>query len=122
MNNERICPVCGKSFTYIKESKIYCSPECGYKGRRESRKRAGLCTICGKNPAMPGKTYGEVCSENKAGYYRTWKKAGADEGKYRCRIPAACAYADGRCCAGCSKLGCKDRCRNSPEKCGMTEE
>lgn len=24
----------------------------------------------------------------------------------------------GRCCHECNTIGCKDRCRNSPERCG----
>lgn len=55
------------------------------KEKREVRKKAGLCTTCGKNPPDE---HGSMCATCRA-YYQTYRKKRTDKGLCPCgRVPA----------------------------------
>lgn len=43
--------------------------------KREERKAAGVCTICGKAPAVDGLTYCQECREKEAERYKMQKRS-----------------------------------------------
>lgn len=71
--SHRICPICGKEFPVpvTNPKKICCSPECGYKNRK-NRRLDKICPICHKI-FYPKKNNQQTCSNSCANKLR-WQK------------------------------------------------
>ena len=70
--NETLCPECrarrmdyNEKFIRENPEKVRATHGLVYRKRRERLKKQGLCTACGKRPAVEGKCRCQICLEKK---------------------------------------------------------
>ena len=77
----RTCPICGKEFTYQRDSKLYCSDLCRanarYEKARGNKSDERKCVVCGNK-----------LRDNRSIYCSEWCKYRAADDRYREKLEA----------------------------------